>query len=133
VTNQPQKEEPRRWTLRRGQRLPDDGEDPELVELVIIGRRRGAALTQLAKEFGVAYQRVREIIRKHAPPEVAAIDGRHLRSARQRGPWDPTRVRLIVAQRASGCTLREIGDEHGITYERVRQILVKHGRVIKRA
>lgn len=48
---------------------------------------------------------------------TAAPPSRH-----QRAPRYPERDASIVALRARGATLRDIGDEYGITAERVRQI-----------
>jgi hypothetical protein len=49
------------------------------------------------------------------------------RRERARGPLDPDRVRAMHDRYVEGATLQEVGDEFGVTRERVRQLFVASG------
>ena len=86
----------------------------EAVELV----RNGVALAKAARKYKMAESTLRLYCR---------AAGLNLRKTTQRrlGGWYEERDKSIKKMRRKGATLQKIGEEVGLTRERVRQILVR--------
>lgn len=87
----------------------------------------GTPVAQMAKEFGIAEATVRAIAthlnaRRPRKPIISKPPRVHVTKER-----NSERDKGICEDYLSGLTLQAVGDKHGITRERVRQILDKQG------
>lgn len=96
-----------------------------------IAERTGFNVNEIRKYFkaigGIRSRGATTIIHdsRHQPRRALGVvrpEATHLRSR------DTDQMTEIVRERITGATLREIGERHGISYERVRQLLARHER-----
>lgn len=84
----------------------------------------GEPIDQISARTGVSVATVRTIARAFG----ARLPYGHVpRVGRPKGPHNPDRDKLICEQYNSGRSLEDVGQEHGVTRERIRQILVREG------
>lgn len=81
-------------------------------------------MREAAEKLGVSYSFVRVLSKRHG---LVWPNGRERFSGRPTGFEDSSRTNDIMARWDAGETLKSIGDDYGITRERVRQIVKKAG------
>jgi DNA-binding CsgD family transcriptional regulator len=86
-----------------------------LVDEIIDLYNSGLNVTQVARKLDIS----RGTVLKYLPGNIKR------RSGHKRGPLDIKRERKIISHYRDHMTLREIGGIFGISYERVRQIIVR--------
>ena len=93
--------------------------EPDSPIEVINAYEGGKSLLALATELGTGQSTLRKWFIRNG---VNVIRGRNARKRQQDG-----RIPRIMEMRKEGATLEQIGEEFGITRERVRQLVVKAG------
>ena len=85
-------------------------------------------LHEAAAEAGTTYKGLTNAIREnHATQEDYEAEIERIKLAWREKTFAPHRAELLTYAQNNAVTLQEIGDKFGISRERVRQVLKKHG------
>ena len=88
----------------------------------------GLAGREIAAQMGLHYQTIRLTCRAFGINPIKKYDGTRVQKARAQSK---ARAEQIIALYRAGYTLQQIGEQNGITRERVRQLMSKHFKTTK--